>query len=84
MQMQKNISRGEIIKVQSMVWYLILYDLSQILQNELFFKKTIDLRRMPIWNLSLETNIDSSYKWYYLDKVHPFLSNFTHVKIIVW
>ena len=40
MQMQKkNISRGEIIKVQSMVWYLISYDLSQILQNELFHKK---------------------------------------------
>ena len=49
MQMQKkNISRGEIIKVQSMLWYLILYDIPQILQNELFHKKTIDLRRMPI------------------------------------
>ena len=48
MQMQKNISRGEIIKVQSMVWYLILYDLSQILQNELFHKKTINLKRIPI------------------------------------
>ena len=36
---KKNISRGEIIKVQSIVWYLILYDLSQILQNELFHEK---------------------------------------------
>ena len=50
MQMQKNISRGEIIKVQSMVWYLILYDHSQILQNELFHKKTIDLCQLETYH----------------------------------
>ena len=50
MQMQKNISRGEIIKVQSMVWYLILYDHSQILQNDLFRKKTIDLCKFETYH----------------------------------
>ena len=35
-------------------------------------------------NLSLDANIDTTYEIYYLYNVHPLLSNFTHVKTIVW